>query len=161
MISPAMRVFSEKNASSNRSTGTTTKLQRADRAAPTMSMASRSLCNLSPVASHRRTRTPPSSVTVSVMASDSVGAAEKGDDLGGRGRNEMADVRVEVDFRLRQKIFRPMFRIRRIDQGIFAAQKDGDRHLEAHQVVVAGGRDRITPGREVPKDQTEKILDQF
>src|SRR5258708_21624249 len=161
MISPARRVLSEKNVSSSLSMGSTTSLQRCDSASPTMSTASRSLRNLAPFASHSRMRTPSSSKVVSAMGSPSVGALKKGDDLCGRRRNEVTDMRVEIDFRLRQKFLCPTPRIRRVDQGILAAEEDRNRHLQPLQFVIACRGNRIAPRREIAKDQPEEILNRL
>src|SRR5690242_18040438 len=99
-----MPVFSWKKSSLSRSTGSTTMLQRSESAVPIRSTASRSEQMAGPFGSQFRIRMSCSVSIVSAMASP--GAAQEVDDLLRRGRDEMADLGIEMNLRLRQQLFR-------------------------------------------------------
>src|SRR5579864_1698008 len=154
-----MPVFGAKKSSPSRSTGSTTRLQRSERAAPTMSTASRSLRIKGPVGSQLRMRMPHNVSLVSAMASP--GATQEVGDCIGRGRNEMADFGVEMNLGLRQQLFSAAIRFIGIDHRILAAEENGDRHLQLLQFLIALRRNGIAARIEVAKDEAEEIRDRL
>src|SRR5690242_18154881 len=129
-----MRVFSLKKSSPSRSTGSTTIGQRSESAAPIRSTASRSVRMTGPFGSQFRIRMPLRVSMVSAMASR--GSAQEGADFLGRRRNEVADLGIEMNLRLRQQLFRAPLGVVGIDHRVLAADEDGDRHLERLQRLI-------------------------
>src|SRR5689334_8962429 len=123
------------------------------------STASRSLRMVGPCASQNSARMLPSVSTVSAMASP--GAAQKVGDRRSRRRNEMADFGVEVNFGLRQQLFRTPLGVMGIDHRILAAEKNDDRHFESLQLLIALWRYGIAARVEVAEDEAKEITDRL